>query len=68
LIFERNHNDLHLVGGLTVTMLVAGIRSHGGDLETLDVDYPLSIAADEILIDIGGAGIDNQDNIIRLRV
>jgi hypothetical protein len=49
-------------------MLVAGIRSHGGDLETLDVDYPLSIAADEILIDIGGAGIDNQDNIIRLRV
>jgi NADPH:quinone reductase-like Zn-dependent oxidoreductase len=46
-------------------MLVAGVRTLGGKVETLDVDDPRPVAADEVLIDIRGAGIGNWDNIVR---
>ena len=46
-------------------MLVAGVRTFGGKVETLEVDDPRPLAADEVLIDIRGAGIGNWDNIIR---
>ncbi len=46
-------------------MLVAGVRALGGKVETLEVDEPRPLAADEVLIDIRGAGIGNWDNIIR---
>lgn len=46
-------------------MLVAGIRAFGGKVETLEVDDPRPLAADEVLIDVRSAGIGNWDNIIR---
>src|ERR1700752_2635367 len=46
-------------------MLVAGVRTLGGKVETLEVDEPRPLAADEVLIDIRSAGIGNWDNIIR---
>jgi NADPH:quinone reductase-like Zn-dependent oxidoreductase len=46
-------------------MLVAGVRTLGGKVETLEVDEPRALAADEVLIDVRGAGIGNWDNIIR---
>lgn len=46
-------------------MLVAGIRTLGGNVETFEVDDPRPLAADEVLIDIHGAGVGNWDNIIR---
>lgn len=46
-------------------MLVAGVRTLGGKVEALEVDDPRPLAADEVLIDIRGAGIGNWDNIIR---
>lgn len=46
-------------------MLVAGIRTLGGKVEMLEVDDPRPLAADEVLIDIHGAGVGNWDNIIR---
>lgn len=46
-------------------MLVAGIRTLGGNVETFDVDDPRPLAADEVLIDVRGAGVGNWDNIIR---
>lgn len=46
-------------------MLVAGVRTLGGKVETLEVDDPRPLAADEVLIDIRGAGVGNWDNIIR---
>ena len=46
-------------------MLVAGVRTFGGDVETLEVDDPRPLAADEVLIDVRGAGVGNWDNIIR---
>ena len=49
----------------TVTMLVAGVRTFGGKVETFEVDEPRPLAADEVLIDVRGAGIGNWDNIIR---
>jgi NADPH:quinone reductase-like Zn-dependent oxidoreductase len=60
-----NHNDVQLAGRLTVTMRVAGIRSFGGKVETLEVDDPRPPASDEVLIDIRAAGIGNWDNVIR---
>ena len=46
-------------------MLVAGVRTFGGKVETFEVDEPRPLAADEVLIDVRGAGIGNWDNIIR---
>lgn len=46
-------------------MLVAGVRTLGGTVETFEVDDPRPLAADEVLIDVRGAGIGNWDNIIR---
>ena len=46
-------------------MLVAGVRTLGGKVETFEVDEPRPLAADEVLIDVRGAGIGNWDNIIR---
>jgi NADPH:quinone reductase-like Zn-dependent oxidoreductase len=46
-------------------MLVAGIRTLGGTVETFEVDDPRPLAADEVLIDVRGAGIGNWDNISR---
>ncbi|ORW99578.1 oxidoreductase [Mycobacterium triplex] len=48
-----------------MTMLVAGVRTLGGKVETLDVDDPRPLAADEVLIEVRNAGIGNWDNIIR---
>lgn len=61
----RNHDDLRPAALLAVTMLVAGIRTLGGNVETFDVDDPRPLAADEVLIDVLGAGVGNWDNIIR---
>ncbi|OBG34142.1 oxidoreductase [Mycobacterium sp. E3198] len=46
-------------------MRVAGVRSFGGKVETLEVDDPRPLEADEVLIDIRAAGIGNWDNIVR---
>lgn len=46
-------------------MLVAGVRTLGGKVETLEVDGPRPLAEDEVLIDVRSAGIGNWDNIIR---
>jgi NADPH:quinone reductase-like Zn-dependent oxidoreductase len=48
-----------------MTMLVAGVRTFGGHVETLEVDEPRALAADEVLIDVRSAGVGNWDNIIR---
>ena len=48
-----------------MTMLVAGVRTLGGKVETFEVDEPQPLAADEVLIDVRSAGIGNWDNIIR---
>ena len=46
-------------------MLVAGVRTLGGKVETLEVDEPRPLAVDEVLIDIRSAGVGNWDNIVR---
>jgi NADPH:quinone reductase-like Zn-dependent oxidoreductase len=46
-------------------MLVAGIRTLGGDVEVLEVDEPRQLAPDEVLVDVRSAGIGNWDNIVR---
>jgi NADPH:quinone reductase-like Zn-dependent oxidoreductase len=46
-------------------MLVAGVRTLDGKVETLEVDEPRPLAADEVLIDVRDAGVNNWDNIIR---
>jgi NADPH:quinone reductase-like Zn-dependent oxidoreductase len=46
-------------------MRVAGIRRLGGKVETLEMDEPRPLAADEVLIDVHSAGVGNWDNIIR---
>ena len=48
-----------------MTMLVAGVRTPGGKVETFEVDEPRPLAADEVLIDVRSAGVGNWDNIIR---
>src|SRR6201995_2480692 len=47
-------------------MLVAGARTLGGKVETLEVDEPRPLAADEVLIDVCSAGVGNWDDIIRI--
>lgn len=64
-MFERNHDDLQLAGRLTVTMLVAGVRTPGGNVETFEVADPRPLASDEVLIATRGAGVGNWDNIVR---
>ena len=46
-------------------VLVAGVRAFGGKVETLEVDDPRALAADEVLIDVRSAGVGNWDDIIR---
>lgn len=46
-------------------MLVAGVRTLGGKVEMLELDGPRPLVADEVLIDVRGAGVGNWDNIIR---
>jgi NADPH:quinone reductase-like Zn-dependent oxidoreductase len=46
-------------------MRVAGVRTLGGKVETLEVDEPRPLAADEVLIEVRSAGVGNWDNIIR---
>lgn len=46
-------------------MLVAGVRTLGGQVETFEVLDPRPLVDDEVLIDVRGAGIGNWDNIIR---
>ena len=46
-------------------MLVAGVRTFGGKVETLELDGPRPLAADEVLIDVRSAGVGNWDDIIR---
>ena len=46
-------------------MPVAGVRTLGGKVETLEVDEPRPLAADEVLIDIRSAGVRNWDDIAR---
>jgi NADPH:quinone reductase-like Zn-dependent oxidoreductase len=46
-------------------MLVAGARAFGGEVETIEVDEPRSLAADEVLIEVRSAGVGNWDDIIR---
>jgi NADPH:quinone reductase-like Zn-dependent oxidoreductase len=46
-------------------MLVAGVRGFGGEVETLEVDDPRPLAADEVLIGVRSAGIGNWDDIVR---
>ncbi len=46
-------------------MLVAGVRTLGGKVETLEVEDPRPLSADEVLIDVRCAGVGNWDNIIR---
>jgi NADPH:quinone reductase-like Zn-dependent oxidoreductase len=48
-----------------MSMLVAGVRAFGGEVEMLEVDEPRSLAAEEVLIDVRSAGIGDWDNIIR---
>jgi NADPH:quinone reductase-like Zn-dependent oxidoreductase len=47
-------------------VLVAGVRTLGGKVETFEVDEPRALAADEVLIDVRSTGIGNWDNIIRV--
>jgi NADPH:quinone reductase-like Zn-dependent oxidoreductase len=46
-------------------MRVAGIRSIGGAVETIDVPDPRPLAADEVLIEVRAAGLGNWDDIVR---
>jgi NADPH:quinone reductase-like Zn-dependent oxidoreductase len=48
-----------------VTMLVAGFRAFGGNVETIEVGEPRPLATDEVLIDVRSAGVGNWDDIIR---
>ena len=56
---------MRLAGRVTVTMLVAGVRTFYGKVETFEVDEPRPLAADEVLIDVRGAGVGNWDSIVR---
>jgi NADPH:quinone reductase-like Zn-dependent oxidoreductase len=47
-------------------MRAAGIRALGEPVEILDVDEPVSPAADEVLIDVVAAGIGNWDELVRI--
>ncbi|WP_231983596.1 NADP-dependent oxidoreductase [Mycobacterium sp. E2733] len=46
-------------------MLAAGVRAFGGEVETIEVDEPRPLAADEVLIEVRSAGVGNWDEIIR---
>ena len=46
-------------------MRVAGIRTVGGAVETIDVDDPRALAADEVLIEVRAAGVGNWDEFVR---
>ncbi len=46
-------------------MLVAGVRTLGGMVETFEVDEPRPLAADEVLIEVRSAGVGNWDDIVR---
>ena len=63
-IRESRHADGR---GIMKIVLVAGVHTLGGKVETLEVDEPRPLAADEVLIDIRSAGVGNWDDIIRYR-
>jgi NADPH:quinone reductase-like Zn-dependent oxidoreductase len=44
---------------------VAGIRSVAGAVETIDVDDPRALTADEVLIEVRAAGVGNWDDFVR---
>jgi NADPH:quinone reductase-like Zn-dependent oxidoreductase len=46
-------------------MLVAGVQRLGGEVVVFEVGDPRPLAADEVLIDICGAGVGNWDNVVR---
>ncbi|WP_231989135.1 MULTISPECIES: NADP-dependent oxidoreductase [unclassified Mycobacterium] len=46
-------------------MLAAGVRAFGGEVETIEVNEPRPLAADEVLIEVRSAGVGNWDDIIR---
>ncbi|OBF62435.1 oxidoreductase [Mycobacterium sp. 852002-53434_SCH5985345] len=48
-----------------MTMLAAGVRAFGGEVETIEVNEPRPLAADEVLIEVRSAGVGNWDDIIR---
>jgi hypothetical protein len=52
-------------GGNNFHVLVAGTRTLGGKVETLEVDEPRPLTADEVRIDIRSAGIGNWDDTVR---
>ncbi len=47
-------------------MRVAGITALGESVETLAVDEPATLAADEVLIEVVAAGIGNWDELVRI--
>jgi NADPH:quinone reductase-like Zn-dependent oxidoreductase len=51
--------------GTVTAVRVAGIRSAGGAVETIDVPDPRPLAADEVLIEVRAAGVANWDDIVR---
>jgi NADPH:quinone reductase-like Zn-dependent oxidoreductase len=44
---------------------VAGIRHIGGEVELIEVPAPRPLAADEVLLQVGAAGVGNWDAIVR---
>jgi NADPH:quinone reductase-like Zn-dependent oxidoreductase len=49
-----------------MSMLVAGVHAFGDEVEMLELAKPRSLAADDVLIEVCGAGIESLDNIIRI--
>jgi NADPH:quinone reductase-like Zn-dependent oxidoreductase len=46
-------------------MQVAGIRQVGGGVETLEVDEPRPLGADEVLVEVRAAGVASWDEVVR---
>lgn len=49
-----------------MSMHAAGIRAFGDAVDTIEVDAPRPLAADEALIEVRTAGIGNWDDIVRV--
>ena len=57
---------MQIAAAISVTgVRVAGIRSAGADVETIDVPDPRPLAADEVLVEVRAAGVGNWDDIVR---
>jgi NADPH:quinone reductase-like Zn-dependent oxidoreductase len=46
-------------------MRAAGIQTHGGAVETIDLPDPRPLADDEVLIEVRAAGVGNWDEFVR---